>query len=238
MTLKTLLGVGLISGLLLSAGTAQAVVAATGSGRGDAANNIAAATVGEGFIAEGDIDAEADSTATAELLPGYLTLDAVPDFQFESTSVADVIRGAVTLNLADAAQTASVPTYDGNANGELIVSDYRGNNAGWHLMARVGAFEREGSDAQADAGDIIYLSAFNFAAPFTGDNIGAATAGGQLLGGATVLDAPVALGTGTTRGQVASASVALMQNPAAKTGVYHATLNWTLQATPTAAAAE
>lgn len=135
------------------------VNAATGSGSGTTDNNIADGSTGAGFVAEDS--ASAKSTAEFAVTAGKLTLDAVPDMHFKSTTVKSIAtagsngvvlayqNGTVTKKINSTGIEVDKDTFDGNHKGLIRVSDFRGTGAGWNLSVSLGQF-KNGNDEESD----------------------------------------------------------------------------------------
>lgn len=100
------------------------------------------------------------STAEFTVTSGDLTLDAVPDLNFGSTTVQKIATEGTTLNLVDGnvqgenVTSKGVTATNGNADLNLKVSDFRGNNSGWNLTAALGFFQAKIKDSKSqDATD-------------------------------------------------------------------------------------
>lgn len=92
---------------------------------------VAAMPITTAFAATADTD---DSTATVEFDPGVLTLKNVPNLNFGKHNITS---GAM----------APASTADGN----VVVSDLRGNKQGWSLTAQLTKFQTGSVDSLAGA---------------------------------------------------------------------------------------
>lgn len=85
--------------------------------------------------------AEAESIAQFEVTGGNLTLDAVPNLQFETVNAGDLATGKQRVPLANFSIDAGEDGWDGNQSGRLQVTDNRGENVGWRLFATMSPFK-------------------------------------------------------------------------------------------------
>lgn len=187
------------------------------------------------------------SVAEVNILPGDITLDKVPDLHFGSINIGQITAGNVDQKLDNNTIDATGPVkdgtnaMDGNADGELTVSDNRGTSAGWNLTAQLGEMKEVG-------GKTLKGSLTLKTADVTTDNptLNAVnpTAGTDLtIGGSSV---PVwkadALATGTN-GQGQGKNTAMLKqgsdtvlhltkDPTASAGRYQAAITWTLADAP------
>lgn len=216
-----------IGGLL--AGSTPLVVQAAGPG--DATTNLT--TVSDGFeLAADGTPSVAISSAQFFIDGGTLALMQVPDLTFGRSSVGALIQGPQTLHLQAGSipKDSDAPGFDGSANQQIVVRDFRGTNAGWTLTAQLGQFKNLTSAktltaTKATLGD----------GGISGDNVQTiALANADFTSNATaILTAPVERGSGTTTAQLADATIDLPQTVNATAGEYRAPLNWVLGAQPT-----
>lgn len=155
-----------------------------------------------------------NSVGEFEVAKGALTLDAVPTFAFESTTVKTLVTSGADLAYKD--DTIKNGTTTGT---NLTVSDYRGSDqTGWNLTAKMSAFTNSSTTI---TGSLAYVTDNAATGTVTGtdssvwDNTKAQTAG---VGSATA---------GTTTGT----KLTLPQTASVATGTYDADLTWTLSAT-------
>ena len=187
------------------------------------------------------------SAAEVNILPGPISLDKVPDLHFGTINIGQITAGNVDLNLDNNSIDTTGPVKNGtdasqgNADGELTVSDNRGTSAGWALTAQLG-------DMKDSAGRTLKGSLTLKTADVTTDNptLNAVnpTVGSTLdIGGGSV---PVwkadALATGTNgQGQGKNTALLkkgsdtvlhLLKDPTASAGRYQAAITWTLADAP------
>ena len=91
------------------------------------------------------VDQSKKSVAEINVEAGVLTLEKVPDLRFDKVSIAELAGDTgVTKNLLDNSVSDQGPVKtgsynkDGNSDGELTITDYRGSGVGWELTAQVG----------------------------------------------------------------------------------------------------
>ena len=155
-----------------------------------------------------------NSVGEFEVAKGALTLDAVPTFAFEGTTVKTLVTSGANL----AYQNDAIKT--GSTTGtNLTVSDYRGSDQpDWNLNAKMGNFV---NGRTTIAGSITYATDNTATGTVTGadssiwNNTKAKTAG---VGSATA---------GTTT----DTKLVLPKTASVATGTYDADLTWTLSAT-------
>ncbi|MGV0167032.1 WxL domain-containing protein [Furfurilactobacillus sp. WILCCON 0119] len=224
-------------------------------GPGDATNNISATTkVGQGFISSGTSyngnasgAAEGKSTAQFMVDAGQLTLDKVPDMNFQNGSVANIVSADQTLALKDntvgSGDSKNSTAFDGNNSGTLSVTDYTGSNNGWTVLAALGQFTSN-SGASKINNATLNLSASNQKSLVSGTaaakNISlnsAATADAATWPTASVLwstDKNTGEGTNTEDFVSAANTLTIKQQNDIQPTTYQANLFWTLQNAPTA----
>ncbi|MCD2256626.1 WxL domain-containing protein [Agrilactobacillus fermenti] len=212
----------------------------TNPGPGTETTNLAT-KIGDsvGYLSTNDTPALANSVVEFKVDPGYLTLDAVPDFSFEKTSVTALgsEKGA-NLKLNGFETSGADPTskgvdsFDGNKTGLIQVSDFRGTLAGWKLSASLKDFTTKATvdGASPTISGTLQLAAAGVQAPFQGADIS--------KGSTTIANAAEGTSNGVFKDQLTtdSATLALAQQPKAIPGSYQSTLTWTLAATPDATA--
>lgn len=229
------------------------------AGPGKADTNISeATTIGEGFLSNDTAPASANSTAEFTVDPGNLTLDRVPDFNFGNIKTSQLISKTVTIpnldlnsNTVKTDSTAKTKTaFDGNSQGILQVTDYRGTNAGWVVYGQITPFtvlnptSKEVTDPAFSGstltGDLIFNSSTQ--GSYDGDQpiatkpvtitTGART---NLLGAASAIwQAGIDTGQGinsVTFGPKAT-SLKLKRNAHTEAKTYQATMRWTLANVP------
>lgn len=169
------------------------------------------------------------STAGFEVLPGTLSLNQVPTLKFGGATVAEIVRGT-TLKTPDV------------SNG-LQVTDYQGTHEGWQLMVGLSHFEN-GSKRQS--GNLaLGLSKkqtdnLQTAGPVETVSLTSQEAkGGVITNPKPVWTAKRQTGQGINYADVVASGTSLkLTNPMVSKGAYSASLFWTLQAGPEAAAAD
>lgn len=119
------------------------------NGPGTESSNISAGTAQAGYEADTTNNASANTVGEFSIDAGKLTLDSVPNMHFakddkSNPTISDVSNG-ITLKLADGKITPnaieSSKDFDGNANLDLSVSDFRGDDQnGWKVYATVSDF--------------------------------------------------------------------------------------------------
>lgn len=197
-------------------------MAATGNGAGTSENNISAGTDGEGYVSDDTSSAKANSTAEFTVEDGFLTLDAVPDLNFEKTE-REVLKTDKVLHLdtENPFVVSEANTYDGTTSsekGKIVVSDYRTTHDEWTLTAKLGEFT--GSKDSS-----ITSATLNLVLPTTSASI---AAGGDY----TTVTADNVESDGAKEYSVASGengtSLTLGTGSKLEKGTYHAELNWQL----------
>jgi len=155
-----------------------------------------------------------NSVGEFEVAQGTLTLDAVPTFAFEGTTVKTLVTSGADL----AYQNDAIK--NGSTTGtKLTVSDYRGSDQpAWNLNAKMSPFTNKTSTI---TGTLAYATDNKAAGAVTGDN--------SSIWNDT--DAGTA-GVGTaTAGTATSTKLTLPKTTSVSTGTYDADLTWTLSAT-------
>ncbi|QVI38504.1 WxL domain-containing protein [Lacticaseibacillus casei] len=211
---------------------------------------ISALTLAGCLVPTGSVFAANDtktSVAEVNILPGDINLDKVPDLHFGTINIGQITAGNVDLKLDNNTIDATGPVkdgtnaMDGNADGELTVSDNRGTSAGWALTAQLG-------DMKDSAGRTLNGSLTLKTADVTTDNptLNAVnpTAGTTLDfgGGSLPIWKADALATGTNgQGQGKNTALLkkgsetvlhLLKDPTASAGRYQAAITWTLADVP------
>ncbi|WEE34855.1 WxL domain-containing protein [Lactiplantibacillus paraplantarum] len=228
-----------LSGGVTALSLALMPIAALAAGPGKAEGNLT--TVSSGYVADSTGNAEALSNAQFTVMPGELTLDAVPNIALGSTNVKDIASAGAALN-ATSANTSGGNGYDGNGSGNLNVSDYRGNHAGWTLTVGMGPFSS--GPATIDSATLNLNMSKG-----TVDNSGTAAptaltlnqsevTNGWVASPQTLWNAAANTGEGSNTATTAtSSSLQVGKQSNISAGTYTATLYWTLQNAPAAAAA-
>lgn len=239
---------GWVCGLFLvsCAVSGPLTVRAAGTADQNLSANVDAATAGADGAVQYDATTDpATATTTAELTvtPGVLSLNAVPDLQFGEAQVKDVVAQDTTLNLASntvaAGPVQGQTAFDGNNVGFVMVTDYRGNNAGWRLEANATSFATATSDELTGkltlTGTAQTTQGADGLATMTGTvttgALGAGTPGDNVV----VWQAAAGTGQGQNTTQVVKdggTTLTLDRNTAAVAGVYQAALTWTLTNAP------
>ncbi|AUI78391.1 MULTISPECIES: WxL domain-containing protein [Lactiplantibacillus] len=229
---------GLSSGVTLLS-LALMPLAAFAAGPGTADGNLT--TVSTGYVADSTGNAEALSNAQFTVMPGELTLNAVPNIALGSTNVKNIASGPTTLN-ATSGNTSGGAGYDGNGRGNLNISDYRGNHAGWSLTVGMGPFSAGAATIDTATLNLNMTKGTvdntDTSAPSALSLSQSTVTNGWVASPATLWSASAATGEGDNTATTATSSnlqVAKQSNVSA--GTYSATLYWTLQNAPAAAAA-
>ncbi|EIR4022316.1 WxL domain-containing protein [Enterococcus faecalis] len=156
-----------------------------------------------------------NSTGEVTFIPGNLTLDAVPDFDFGQQQI-----------------TAQDKNYNAQSASEVQVTDLRGSSAGWELTVNATQLE---SNGKALTGSQINLTN----GVGTNNNGETVTFSNSVLVPSTevkVMSAAQNNGNGISKGTWQATDVTL-HVPGTTTkaaGQYTATLTWTLKDVPTA----
>lgn len=234
--LKLIQGLG--GGLIVTlTALSLAPLRAAASGPGTATSNLT--TVSTGYVADSTGSAEAMSNAEFTVTPGPLSLNQVPNISLGSTSVKSIVSGDTVLPVVSGS-TGSGTGFDGNSTGELNVTDYRGDHAGWSLNVGLGPFTM-GTATIANAS-----LALN-EAPATLDNTAttapnnltltqSTTTNGWVSNPETLWSATTNTGEGSNSASTAnSSSLTITKQPTITAGTYTATLYWALQDAPSTA---
>ncbi|AYM02311.1 WxL domain-containing protein [Levilactobacillus yiduensis] len=211
-------------------------VAASAAGPGTATSNLT--NVSTGYVADSTGNAEATSNAEFTVMPGTLTLNQVPNVVLENTSVKSIASGNADLTVTDTAPTAGT-AYDGNNNGTLNVTDYRGNSAGWSVTVGMGPFT-SGSSTVSDATLTLdqttgALDNTATAVP-TSVKLSQSTVSNDWISNPQLLwDAAAGTGQGdNTATTAATSNLQITKQANIAAGTYDATLYWALQNAPAA----
>ncbi|EPC11816.1 WxL domain-containing protein [Lacticaseibacillus paracasei] len=168
-----------------------------------------------------------------------LSLVKVPDLKFKSVSVEQLATGQQTLPLTSNAVTdkpvknePAGNASDGNNQGLLNITDYRGTGAGWKLEAQAG--ELKNAAGQKLAGSLLLAGV---AKTDETDNNPTAISQAELVlegSGVQVWNAASGQGQGRNTGVFTSADTVLKlsQNTAAYGGKYQTAITWTLTNAP------
>lgn len=250
--LSTLIGKETPNELVNGSGKAELNLAPNGDGEKD---GFRASGIVDGKVTT-DTEAKANSTAEFEVLPEYLTLDAVPDMNFGTRRVQDVLNQKNTLTLKQNnvkqkdQKSKNNVAFDGNNAGLLQVTDYRGNNAGWSVQAQLSGFENAEHPGAADntiLGGSLKLVWENVTNSLDESLKAEIQDGVELtsdvqkandsVGSAqpqTVWNAAVDHGQGTNKAtlKLADTTLTLNRNFHALSGNYQATIRWTLKNAP------
>ena len=233
--------------------------ALTTAGPGKADTNISqGTTIGEGFLSSDTSPASANSTAEFTVDPGNLTLDRVPDFNFGNIKTSQLVSKAITIPNLDLnsntvktdSTTKNKTAFDGNSQGTLQVTDYRGSNAGWVVYGQITPFtvvnptSKETADPAFSGstltGQLIFNSStqgsYDGDQPVATKQVSVTTgARANLLGAASaVWQAGIDTGQGlnsVTFGAKAT-SLKLNRNAHTEAKTYQATMRWTLANVP------
>lgn len=168
-----------------------------------------------------------------------LSLVKVPDLKFKSVSVEQLATGQQTLPLTSNTVTdkpvknePAGNASDGNDQGLLNITDYRGTGAGWKLEAQAG--ELKNANGQKLGGSILLTGV---AKTDETDNNSTAISQAELVlegSGVQVWNAASGKGQGRNTGVFTSADTVLKlsQNTAAYGGKYQTAITWTLTNAP------
>ena len=229
---------GLASGVAVAA-LALFPLAAAAAGPGTATSNLTNVT--DGYTADSTSTAEAQTTAQFVVAPGSLTLNSVPNIALSNTNVKDIATAATSLPLTNSTVTGAT-TYDGDGNGTLAISDYRGNHAGWTLTVGMGPFSSGASTVTSATLDLVTnkTATDNSAtsAPTTLNIPQSTVTSGWITNPQTLWEAAANTGEGeNTASATTTSALAVAKQPLISAGTYSATLYWALQNAPTAAPA-
>ncbi|UWP77180.1 WxL domain-containing protein [Lacticaseibacillus paracasei] len=168
-----------------------------------------------------------------------LSLVKVPDLKFKSVSVEQLATGQQTLPLTSNTVTdkpvknePAGNASDGNNQGLLNITDYRGTGAGWKLEAQAG--ELKNAAGQKLAGSLLLAGV---AKTDETDNNPTAISQAELVlegSGVQVWNTASGQGQGRNTGVFTSADTVLKlsQNTAAYGGKYQTAITWTLTNAP------
>ncbi|TGD19038.1 cell surface protein [Levilactobacillus suantsaiihabitans] len=241
-----------IKKIINRAGSSLAVIAlalglspmvANAAGPGTESSNLT--TVSTGYAATATSNAEAMSNAQFSVTGGMLTLNAVPNVLLSSTTVNDLQQTTQTLKMASGSTTVGTG-YDGNNNGNLNVSDYRGTHAGWSLTVGMGPFTLLSGSASAITNSSLNLFFTQGASDNTETPAPNAVALPQgtvtndwIANPETVWNAPAQTGEGSNTATLNSDETDLQigKQSNVSAGTYDSTLYWALQDAPTATTA-
>lgn len=211
-------------------------VLAEAAGPGTATSNLT--TVSTGYTADSTGSAEATSNAEFTVTPGMLTLNAVPNVLLSNSSVKSIATADSTLDLASGSTTGGT-AYDGNNAGNLNITDYRGDHAGWALTVGMGPFTSGTStissatlnlDSTAGTLDNTATAAPNAVALTQGT-----VTNSWITNPSTFWTAAAQTGEGSNSATTASSTnLKIGRQATVSSGTYDATLYWSLQDAPTA----
>lgn len=155
-----------VGGALLAASATTTVNADNlGAGPGTSTANLSGNTTisaSQPFFAADGAAAKANTTAQFNVQGGYLSLVAVPDLNFGTVNANTVVNGgtqALKDNKVDTGSSKGSTAFDGNASGQLIVSDMRGTAAGWKLNAAMSPTFKSADGSSSLNGITLGLSA-------------------------------------------------------------------------------
>lgn len=214
------------------------------NGPGTESSNISAGSAQAGYEANTTTNANANSVGEFSIDAGKLTLDKVPNMHFAkddktNPTISDISNG-ITLKLADGNITPnaieSSKDFDGNANLDLSVSDFRGDDQdGWKVYATVSDFKKDASHsltgttlkmtakpgAKTDAGVAVDSPTEGVTIPATGD-------------AGLVVNAAPGKGTLANDFKFDNSTSLTIAKQAAQSGLYQAKITWSLANVPTA----
>lgn len=237
-TIKALsLSAAALMTLMVSVGNVQA---ATVSGQENISGGVKA---GDGDNATEE-NAEAESTAEFTVEAGKLTLDAVPDMNFGTASVRDIATKDTTLKYTSG-RVGKTETKDGNHNGLIQVSDFRGTGLGWNLSVKLGTFTNSLTGATLKLNAPVNNKTENNNAAESFENVTLKSNDTDQKVVTSIADNTStndneATGMGVNIYAITKDSTTLTidKNPTIKAGTYQADLTWTLANTPSTTAAK
>lgn len=209
-------------------------------GPGTSTDNLT--TVTAGYVSDATGGGKAQSSAQFTVAPGALSLNRVPNILLSSTNVENIATASTTLT-ANGGNVTSAPTYDGNSNGLLDVSDYRGNHAGWTLTVGMGPFA-SGTNTINSATLNLNTTKGVVDNSATGAPANLALTQSPLTSGwvtspQTLWNAAANSGEGANNATAATTTnLQVGEQPTISAGTYTATLYWTLQNSPIATPAK
>lgn len=213
------------------------------NGPGTESSNISAGTAQVGYEADTTNNASANTVGEFSIDAGKLTLDSVPNMHFakedkSNPTISDVSNG-ITLKLADGKITPnaieSSKDFDGNANLDLSVSDFRGDDQnGWKVYATVSEFKKDASHSLT--GTTLKMTAKQAAKTDTGVAVDAPTIVSIPATGdaGIVVNAAPGKGTLDNHFKFDDATSLTIEKQAAQSGLYQAEITWSLANVPTA----
>ncbi|MCH4170002.1 MAG: WxL domain-containing protein [Lactobacillus sp.] len=233
---------GLLAGLLIAPGVANAAATEGGTGPGDATYNLKANTAvtpgGNYFAASTAETASAKSTAQFTITAGTLQLFAVPDLNFGAVPMSTLLNGGTqqlkdsNVATGDAASSKDREAFDGNNKGLLAIKDMRGATTGWKLSAAMNPTFKDQKGAPDLTNIALNLKAdgknsvnTTEALPLAGTNIGATATNVATATGTT--------GKGDTSWNLTDPTNANLTIPKQaanipSTATYQSTITWTL----------
>ena len=188
------------------------------------------------------VDQSKKSVAEINVEAGVLTLEKVPDLRFDKVSIAELAGDTgVTKNLLDNSVSDQGPVKtgsdnkDGNSDGELTITDYRGSGVGWELTAQVG--EMINGAGLSLAGSIVLKGSTPVVDGSTPQSVSPDTEVTLPINGAavTIWKAAAKQGQGkntSTFKANGGTKIELASNKTAVTGLYQAPITWTLSDAP------
>lgn len=229
---------GISSGVALVS-LAMMPLGALAAGPGTASSNLT--TVSSGYTADGTGSAQALSNAQFTILPGDLTLNAVPNLLLSNTNVKNIGTSDTTLNATEG-NTSGGEGYDGNGTANLNVSDYRGSHAGWSLTVGMGPFTSGAATIDNATLNLNMTKGAvdnnDTAAPQSLSLTQANVTNGWVESPQTLWNADVKTGEGNNVATTANtSSLQIGKQSTVSAGTYTATMYWALQNAPSAAAA-
>lgn len=209
---------------------------ALASGPGTSTSNLT--NVSSGYVADSTGGAEAMSNAEFTVTPGPLSLNQVPNIVFGSVSVKDVASADTSAPLSTGTPTGGTG-YDGNNNGTLNVTDYRGDHDGWSLTVGMSPFT-SGANSITNAQLTLDETAGTLdntatAAPMSLTLPQSAVTNDWISSPKTLWTAAADSGEGSNSATTAASSkLTITKQPDVSAGTYNATLYWALQNAPAA----
>lgn len=191
-----------------------------------------------------DDTASKNTTAQFGVTGQSITLDEVPDLQFNDINVSDLVSTGGSVGLQGGSVSKLANATDGTVNTQIVVTDNRGTNEGWSLSAQTGQFLYGTGDTPTAAALNVTGITFNtVGVTSTGADANAFNTTDSITNTGTAVwtaddstDPAVTsqnYGTGTNTAKVTAANLALAKSPSAKAGMYRAPITWTLTTSPT-----
>lgn len=233
--MKLVSGVG--SGVVITMlALALTPLVAFAAGPGTASSNLT--NVSGGYVADSTGSAQAMSNAEFTITPGPLSLNQVPNIVFGSVSVKDVSSANTNIPISTGAPTGGTG-FDGNNNGALNITDYRGNHDGWSLTVGMSPFTSGANnitEAQLTLDETAgTLDNSATAAPLSLTLPQSTVTNGWISSPKTLWNAAAKSGEGSNSATTAASSkLTITKQPDVSAGTYNATLYWALQNAPAA----